>query len=123
MGGEGRQTIWRLALQIELYFLQSAADLLRPLNVRNEAAAVSLLLQRLPATGSGAHLRYKLQGNSVGTLFASRRGSLVPVRLALGDGTQCVASQEAHTCLCREPLAAGCARWGGRVPHQRVGTE
>lgn len=36
-------------MQTELYFLQRPAELLRPVNVRNEAAAISLLLQRLPA--------------------------------------------------------------------------
>lgn len=38
--------------QTEAYFLQAETDLLKPLNVRNEAAAISLLLPRLADAGA-----------------------------------------------------------------------
>ena len=50
-----------LRLQIELYFLQDPSQLRQPLNLRNEAAAVSLLLARLADSGGeGSGTRQRL---------------------------------------------------------------
>lgn len=43
-----------LNLQLELYFLADPIELRQPLNLRNEAAAVSLLLSYLPSSKNDA---------------------------------------------------------------------
>lgn len=58
-------------LQEESYFLQSPDELRRPLNLRNEAAAVSLLLARLPPAAAALRRRLLAHGEGLWPEFSS----------------------------------------------------
>ncbi len=73
-----------LSLQIELYFLHDAAQLKQPLNLRNEAAAVSLLLAALAEPAGQAHAGSAQQATSLLQQLSGYSETLWP-ELASGD--------------------------------------